>query len=534
MGEVWAAHRTGRLGVEKLVALKLLPGVELGSNVALMFLDEARATLALQHPAIVPTSDAGQDGDTLYLAMDLVRGPSLTALLQRLALARRPPPPSVVAHLGERIASALDYSYARASADGKLLKLIHRDVSPHNVLLEPTGTVRLSDFGVARSAIQEHRSQVGTIRGKPSYMAPEQIRGEAVDARSDLFALGVVLYETACITRLFGRTTPQKAMQAVLEYTPEPLPAVLPGFPPALWTVIARLLEKDPAARQASAGEVARVLGELGRTVPGSGSAERDLGGLIEGTFPAGAFDIDARVREALAEIDAATDSEPTHVTWPSTSASDPLAPEAMAELEAELSIRGLQVPRARWTWSPRLGSPSRTAAVLGVGALAAVSAVAAVLSLRSAPPPRKLAPPRAEVAPSRAPSGSSEAPAAAGTPVPPPPPIESRPNAGAPPEAPVAPIPPRHQNPRPPPGSSPAASGTPSASRATPAPAPPASPAPPADVRTLRRRIAELEARDPEAANTFRLQLAELVSQNAEPKRLAALAAQVEAALAR
>ncbi len=271
MGEVWAAQRSGGLGTERFVALKLLRGVSRDSNAAIMFFDEGRAASQLQHSAIVPTLDLGQYGNTFYIAMGLVRGPSLTALLQKLATHEAKPrvPPSVVAFIGERLASGLDYAYNRASVQGKLLRLVHRDISPHNVLVdEAQGQVLLTDFGVARTTVQDHESRVGTVRGKPSYMAPEQVQGLAIDGRTDIFALGIVLYEAACVKRLFGRSNPIKSMEAVVNYEPKPLPTLVPDFPEPLWRVIARCLEKDPARRYASAGELSRALAEVRARLP--------------------------------------------------------------------------------------------------------------------------------------------------------------------------------------------------------------------------------------------------------------------------
>src|SRR5262245_32950498 len=158
MGEVWAASREeSQFGFQKLIALKVLLDKEKDSNAAVMFFDEAKAASALQHHAIVPTVDLGRDGDVFYLAMEMVRGPSLTALLQRLVINKRRMTPAMVAHIGVNIASALDYAQTRATLEGRPLKLIHRDVSPHNVLLDLNSSVRLTDFGVARTAIQDHK-----------------------------------------------------------------------------------------------------------------------------------------------------------------------------------------------------------------------------------------------------------------------------------------------------------------------------------------------------------------------------------------
>ncbi|MCK6549178.1 serine/threonine protein kinase, partial [Myxococcota bacterium] len=319
MGEVWAAStNVAELGFQKLIALKVLRSAEMTSNAAIMFLDEARAAAVLQHAAIVPTVDLGKDGDLLFLAMDMVRGPSLTALLQKLVINKAMMSPAVVAHVGIQIAAALDYANGRASFQGKPLKLIHRDVSPHNVLLDTHGAVRLTDFGVARTTIQNHESHVGTVRGKPSYMAPEQVVGGDIDARTDLFSLGIVLYESASLKRLFGRSNPVKSMDAVLKHQPKPLVELVPGFPPALWAVIEKALAKDPAERWQNAAEFGTALSEALHTLDGASGAQRELAKLITDNFPADAFAIEARVKEVehlSASVAAAAVQAPARAT---------------------------------------------------------------------------------------------------------------------------------------------------------------------------------------------------------------------------
>ncbi len=358
MGEVWCASasrsNSGAMGdFQKLVALKLLRDAEAGSNSTLMFFDEARTAAALQHASIVPTLDLGQAFETYYLAMEMVRGPSLTALLQRLALEKMVTPPAVVAYIGERLASALDYAYARAEVQGQKLRLVHRDVSPHNVLLDQSGNVILSDFGVARTAVQDHLSRVGTVRGKPSYMAPEQVNGGEIDGRTDIFALGTVLYEAACVKRLFGRGKPMASMRAVLEHDPEPLAEKVPGFPPELAAVIHRALEKRPEDRFQNASELLTALADCSRRLPGAATVQRDLAELIGRLFPGAAFDVEGRAREALsfiaettrtdamaeAELAASTviaDRPVAPMAWPMASHPDPLAPEALEEAAQE------------------------------------------------------------------------------------------------------------------------------------------------------------------------------------------------------
>jgi serine/threonine protein kinase len=353
MGEVWAAARESDLGFQKLVALKVLLSKEKDGNATIMFFDEAKAASALQHQAIVPTVDLGQDGDTLYLAMEMVRGPSLTALLQRLVINKRAMTPAMVAHIGINVASALDYGHARATLEGRKLQLIHRDVSPHNVLLDLNGAVRLTDFGVARTAIQDHKSRVGTVRGKPSYMAPEQVVGGDIDGRTDLFALGIVLYESACLKRLFGRSNPVKSMDAVLKHDPKPLTDFEPDFPVALWKVIEKALQKEPSGRFQTAAEMADALTEALRKLDRPSSAPVDLVALIGKNFESDAFDIESKVALAMAEAGiSANEPAPdptvarsvvvspvdlgTSVIWPTAYAPDPLAPEAIEEARTQ------------------------------------------------------------------------------------------------------------------------------------------------------------------------------------------------------
>jgi serine/threonine-protein kinase len=353
MGEVWAASlEESQLGFQKLIALKVLLDKQRDSNAAVMFFDEARTASALSHQAIVPTVDLGRDGDVFYLAMEMVRGPSLTALLQRLVINKRAMTPAMVAHIGINIASALDYAQTRASLEGVPLKLIHRDVSPHNVLLDLNGSVRLTDFGVARTAIQDHKSKVGTVRGKPSYMAPEQVVGGDIDGRTDIFSLGIVLYESACLKRLFGRSNPVKSMDAVLKHEPMKLTDMVPDFPEVLWAAISKALEKDPNKRHQSAKELCDALQEAIRTLPGATTAPMDLVAVIQKNFEPDAFDIESKVQIALAEagLEApeprrdptvagrAIEVKPadTRIVWPTAYAADPLAPEAIEEARTQ------------------------------------------------------------------------------------------------------------------------------------------------------------------------------------------------------
>jgi serine/threonine-protein kinase len=454
MGEVWAASLVeSQLGFQKLIALKVLLDKHKDSNAAVMFFDEAKAASALQHQSIVPTVDLGRDGDVFYLAMEMVRGPSLTALLQRLVINKRIMTPPMVAHIGIHIASALDYAQTRATLEGTPLKLIHRDVSPHNVLLDLNGSVRLTDFGVARTAIQDHKSKVGTVRGKPSYMAPEQVVGGDIDGRTDIFSLGIVLYESACLKRLFGRSNPVKSMDAVLKHDPTKLTDMVPDFPEGMWAVIKKALEKDPKQRFQSAKELGEALQESMRTLPNSTTASMDLVTLIQKNFEDDAFDIESKVQVAVAE--AGLDLEPardptvagravevkgldTRMVWPTAYAPDPLAPEAIEEARTQFramtpsaSAAMMQTPAVDLTpmsqasyMLPR--PPQRSLLPLAAVVVAAVvlTAVTVVVVQKREPVPEAMATVERNEPPPPAPViAARQTPVVAKKPAPPPPP---------------------------------------------------------------------------------------------------------------
>lgn len=359
MGEVWAAHpRQPPVDPERLLALKVMRRSDLGSNHAAMFRDEARVARALEHPSVVRTRDSGLAEGRLFMAMELVRGPSLTTLLQRLVVDGGRIPPEGVARIGGAVAEALYYAHVQAQVDGRALGLIHRDISPHNILLGLDGQILLTDFGVARTRVQEHLSRVGTVRGKPSYMAPEQVRGQALDHRTDLFSLGIVLHECASLRRLFGRSEPSRSLQAVLEYEPPSLRG-LPGFPPALAQVIGACLAKDPEARPAHARVLARALGRAAADLPPFGAPE--LQALIRRHFDPEEFDLQSRMTPGVAAAvergilprpdAAATAVLPVPLeaprAWPATSVAEPLAPEALEEARTRLARRARSIPPA-------------------------------------------------------------------------------------------------------------------------------------------------------------------------------------------
>jgi serine/threonine-protein kinase len=221
------------------------------TKVVKMFVDEGRIAQALDHPNIVKVIDVGQHEGTYFIAMEYIPGRDLLAVCRRgVETGRFLPRPLAVAVLVQAL-RGLQHAHEKTGADGQSLRIVHCDISPGNIVVGWGGTVKIVDFGISRATIQL-RVQDHSVAGKYNYMAPEQIRGEPVDARADLFAMGILLYELTTGRRLF-RGRPEQVMRLVIE---EPIPKpteVRADYPPALEKIVLRALERDPAARYQSA-----------------------------------------------------------------------------------------------------------------------------------------------------------------------------------------------------------------------------------------------------------------------------------------
>ncbi|MCC6747210.1 MAG: serine/threonine protein kinase [Deltaproteobacteria bacterium] len=258
MGSVYRARLDGPAQASKKVALKLIhPHLNQERDFVQMFVNEMRVAMALAHRNIVQTFDAGQDDDRYYLVMELVEGASLRLLLNRVRELRRPMPLPIALFVASEVCAALEYAHAlRAEVSGQRTSVIHRDVSPSNILLSEQGDVKLTDFGVARAAGRLGTSVAHLIKGKLAYMAPEQAHGQ-VDARGDLFSLGAVLYEMVC-----GEPMRREVDLASVRLGAPAAPPrrVRPELSASLETLILRCVATDPAQRPASAAELRREL----------------------------------------------------------------------------------------------------------------------------------------------------------------------------------------------------------------------------------------------------------------------------------
>ena len=261
MAEIFLAAAQGPEGFEKEVVIKRIrPGFANDPSFVQMFVEEAKVVSRLSHANIVQIIDFARHEQTYYLAMEYVRGRSLSEAHKRARELSVPLPPVLVAHLGQEVARGLAYAH-RLSDGGHPLELVHRDVTPHNILLSYDGAVKLTDFGIAKASNRATSS--GMLKGKFAYMSPEQARGERVDPRTDVFALGVTLWELLTSGRLFDAESDVGVLRAVQER--EVLaPSVLnPEVDEELDRVILRALDRDVSRRYQSAQELERALAHV-------------------------------------------------------------------------------------------------------------------------------------------------------------------------------------------------------------------------------------------------------------------------------
>jgi serine/threonine protein kinase len=264
MAEVYLARQEGAEGFEKPVALKqILPHLAAEAKLVTMFLDEARLASRLAHPNIVQILDLGVEGLVPFIAMEYVFGESLAQVRDRLAASGRRLPLEASLFVATNLCLALHHAHNFGGARPQ--PIIHRDVSPQNVLISFEGAVKLADFGVAKAKGASKTTTIGLIKGKVGYMSPEQISGEPVDARTDLFALGIVLYELVTGKPPFAGRSMRAILDSVMSQTP-PAPSASSGdCPRELDALLLKALEKRPENRFQTAAQFLAALEELQR-----------------------------------------------------------------------------------------------------------------------------------------------------------------------------------------------------------------------------------------------------------------------------
>ena len=275
MGEVFFAMQRGVSGFERPVILKsLLPDLAQQQDLVNQFLDEARVAATLNHPNVVSIFEVGLWNGTFFIAMEYIRGRNLSQLLRRAAEQQQIIPPQISARIIREAALGLEHAHQACDASGQRLNIVHRDISPQNIMLRDDGVTKVVDFGIASASNRSTRTATGTLKGKLAYMAPEQIHSRPVTPLVDEFALGIVFWELLSGRRLFKADNDLELIKLVLGADILRPDALAPHVPAALADVVMRMVNRDPLARYGSLGEVAEAIdGLLVSATPGLSTA---------------------------------------------------------------------------------------------------------------------------------------------------------------------------------------------------------------------------------------------------------------------
>lgn len=257
MAEVWKARSTGIEGFQKTVAIKkILPHLTDNDDFVNMFVDEAKLAAQLSHPNIIHIYDLGKIGDHFYIAMEYVEGKNLRALLNESRRKALPLPRGLALLIAARLASALDHAHRKKDFEDRELGLVHRDVSPQNVLISDEGDIKLCDFGIVKAVSKVSQTQMGALKGKLQYMSPEQAWGKEVDGRSDLFSLGAILFEMLTGRRLFAGDSEISVLEAVRQCRVVAPRELVPQIPEKVEAITLKALAMAPGDRYQTAGEM--------------------------------------------------------------------------------------------------------------------------------------------------------------------------------------------------------------------------------------------------------------------------------------
>ncbi len=382
MSEVYLAVARGPAGFSKLVVIKrLLSGLVAEAHFLDMFLDEARLAARLNHPNIVQTNEVGVADEKYFIAMEFLDGQPLLKIVQRLL--PRPLPVHVALGIATNVCAGLHYAHTVADFSGTPLGIVHRDVSPHNIFVTYAGQVKIVDFGIAKAASRTTETQTGILKGKIAYMSPEHIGGVPLDGRSDVFSLGVVLFEALTGQRMWG--SPTRDVNIVKRLVTGDVPAsprsLVPDLPEDVDSICRRALAVDRDKRYGSALEMQKDLEASIARLPQRAS-ERDIGEMIAGMFEQERQAMAAVIEKQLSLLDATSTEEFALHSLPALNA----AAGVMSMTPAKDSSSA-KLGTSAWPW--RISSMSRRRrvvliAVLGLLALIGVWGV----SESGSPPP--------------------------------------------------------------------------------------------------------------------------------------------------
>jgi serine/threonine protein kinase len=285
MAEVFKAKRAGVEGFEKIVALKrILPHLSENKEFLDMFVDEAKMVAGLTHPNIVQIFDLGRIESSYYIAMEYVHGRDLRTTIKRAHDKGLRMPLDLSLRVVSQVCSALEYAHRKKDPRGRPMEIVHRDVSPQNILITFEGNVKLADFGIAKAATKASNTDRGALRGKLLYMSPEQAWGRSIDHRSDVFSLGIVLYEMVTEQKPFMASGSEMTiLEMVRKCLVTPPRDINPRVPEALDRVIMKALARNPDERFQDAGQLQRGIEKIMRERPPV--TARDLARFLELLF---------------------------------------------------------------------------------------------------------------------------------------------------------------------------------------------------------------------------------------------------------
>jgi serine/threonine protein kinase len=266
MAEIFLARTRGPQGFEKLVVLKkILPRYAGNRRFVQLFLDEAKLAASLDHPNIAQVYDIGTVDGSYFFTMEYLHGQDVRSILHRTWRTGERFPIAHAVQIARHVASALHFAHEKQRADGTLLGIVHRDVSPSNIIVTYDGATKLLDFGVAKTTASTVKTRTGALKGKVAYMSPEQARGAPIDRRSDIFALGIVLWEMVTTQRLYRGDNDLATLQQIITQPPRRPTALRPDCPRELERIVLHALADDPDARYSTAEQLVTDLDELAR-----------------------------------------------------------------------------------------------------------------------------------------------------------------------------------------------------------------------------------------------------------------------------
>ena len=387
MAEVWAARLHGSRGFQRVVALKtIVSGTMDDVQMEQMFLQEASLASRIQHPNVAATLDLGEEDGNLYMVMEWVDGEPLSLILQQ-GFQRKPMPLEIAVNLIGQACLGLHAAHELRDEHGVPLGIVHRDISPQNVLVTHSGTVKLVDFGIAKATnVVTGRTSTGEVKGKFAYMAPEQVRGEPVDRRTDIFAIGILLYVVSTGRHPYKKGTTAHTINQLCSKDPViPPSAFIANYPRALEEVVIRALNKDKSRRFVDARE---LFEELARALPEAFRAgfEAGVAQYLEELLGERASESRTRLRLAQQALDAmpkesgtpATKQEPGSVGSIRAVSINAPAPSAPVAAPSETHATLASAPNRGVRPSSRPPSRTRLKLLLSAAALATLATLGA------------------------------------------------------------------------------------------------------------------------------------------------------------